>query len=184
MSQLKKTQQAIHEGCICPKCMRSFSGVSELLAHYEKCQQKSPGLEDSGGGGGSGRDGLKSFLGKAKQKLLSEPGRFLDTQILNQQLLQHQQQQQNQKGGSQEKSSPTGTPVYFNTFQNVEVSGVARSHFDDFRKIRSGRLERYASEANKLKIRLSKLVQGLEKYPNLLAKTSASGCKQNKKNLY
>lgn len=164
MSELKKTQQAIHEGFICSKCMRSFSGVSELLTHYDKCQQKSSGQED-----GSNRDSnsFKGFLGKAKQKLLSEPGRFLDAQILNQQLLQHQQQQQR----SQEKASPTGTATYFNTFQNVEVSGVSRSHFDEFRKIRSGRLERYASEANKLKIRLSKLVQGLEKFPGLLAKS-------------
>lgn len=163
MSELKKTQQAIHEGFICSKCMKSFSGVPELLNHYDKCQQKPLGYEDSGS---KDTNSLKGFLGKAKQKLLNEHGRFLDTQILNQQLLQHQQQQK-----SQEKSSPSGPAVYFNTFQNVEVSGVSRSHFDEFRKIRSGRLERYASEANKLKIRLSKLVRGLEKYPTLLAKS-------------
>ncbi|CAL8073025.1 unnamed protein product [Orchesella dallaii] len=164
MSELKKTQQAIHEGFICSKCMRSFSGVPELLVHYDKCQPKT--VEDNIK---QDSNSFKGFLGKAKQKLLTEPGRFLDTQILNQQLLQQQQQQQ----GGPEKASPTGTPVYFNAFQNVEVSGVARSHFDEFYKIRSGRLERYASEANKLKIRLSKLIGGLEKFPNLLSKSSA-----------
>jgi hypothetical protein len=193
MSEIRQAQQAITEGFICANCRRQFSGVQELLTHFEKCQDKGGGGftgESSGGDTESG--GFKGFLGKAKQKLKfnNEQKLFFDSQgggsgnnVNSSTSTNYGGGGSNGGGGSgsgfnNDKGSPTTIiATYFNDFESaVEVKGLSRSHFDEFRRIRSGRMERYAAESNKLKIRLSKLVLGLEKFPNLMTKSTA-GCK-------
>lgn len=48
----------------------------------------------------------------------------------------------------------------------VQTVGVARSSSDYFKAVRSARLERYATETNKLLIRLDKLVCNMPNEPN------------------
>lgn len=171
MSEIRQAQEAISEGFICANCRRQFGGVSELLTHYELCQKKGGGGDENGAS-----SGFKSIFGKARQKLKFE-SQQIQSQFQQQQPSWSSSRGPQQGSGFQDKSSPT--PTYFNDFDtSTDVQGVVRSSFEDFRKIRSGRMERYAAESNKLKIRLSKLVSGLEKFPGLMTKSTA-GCKHN-----
>ncbi|XP_072944020.1 rabenosyn-5 [Epargyreus clarus] len=62
-------------------------------------------------------------------------------------------------------------PVKFNTQEyypyEEQSVGVSRSSTDYFKGVRSARLERYATETNKLLIRLDKLVSNMPTEPNL-----------------
>ncbi|XP_021949113.1 rabenosyn-5 [Folsomia candida] len=166
MSEIRQAQEAISEGFICANCRRQFGGVSELLTHYELCQKKGGGGDENGAS-----SGFKSIFGKARQKLKFE-SQQIQSQFQQQQPSWSSSRGPQQGSGFQDKSSPT--PTYFNDFDtSTDVQGVVRSSFEDFRKIRSGRMERYAAESNKLKIRLSKLVSGLEKFPGLMTKSTA-----------
>jgi len=167
MSEIRQAQQAITEGFICANCRKQLGGVEELLSHYEKCQSQ----QISGQFGESSENGntFKGLLGKAKKKLKFNEHKFPEPQPSS------LSSSQGYGSSTNEKGSPT--PTYYNEFDNAhEGIGVSRTFFDEFRKIRSGRMERYAAESNKLKIRLSKLVSGLEKFPHLMTKASA-GCK-------
>lgn len=52
-------------------------------------------------------------------------------------------------------------------YPEEQVIGVSRSSTDYFKAVRSARLERYATETNKLLIRLDKLVCNMPVEPNL-----------------
>lgn len=168
MSEIRQAQEAISEGFICANCRKQFGGVSELLTHFDLCERGGAvGGEENGAS-----SGLKSIFGKARQKLRFDSVQLQSTLPSTNSSAFGGYQSSGGGSGLQEKSSPT--PIYFNDFDTaVEVVGSWRSSFEDFRKVRSGRLERYAAESNKLKIRLSKLVGGLEKFPSFLTKSSA-----------
>lgn len=124
------------EGFLCPICKEDLKSPDRLTTHFESAHS-----DDD-------QDLLKSFKDifiTAKNKIK----RFDDNKASNNQA----------SANFPSKFVSAQTPIY------PQDVGVDCSHFSYFRAIRTPRLERYATETNKLIIRLHKLLTDLPSDP-------------------
>lgn len=132
--------EEVLEGFLCPICKEDLKSSDRLTAHFDSAHS-----DDD-------QDLLKSFKDifiTAKNRIT----RFDDSS----------RQSNNQAAGGQlnPKKINVPAPVY------PQDVGVDCSHISYFRAIRTPRLERYATETNKLIIRLHKLLTDLPNDPAL-----------------
>lgn len=127
--------EEVMEGFLCPICKQNFQSPDRLTAHFDTHS------EDD-------QDFLKSF----KDMFISAKNRI---KRFDETISPNVQSSSNFQPGKLNVLAP----VYP---QNV---GADCSHFSYFRAIRTPRLERYATETNKLIIRLHKLLTDLPRDP-------------------
>lgn len=101
------------------------------------------------------------FLGKAKKILKSDnPFEILEKAHKS----SSQKKQEHIEWDPQDFGNSTYIMIalfWFNVTSDARMAGVVRSHWTDFRKFRSSRMDFYAAETNKLIIRLDKIVSCL-----------------------
>lgn len=127
----------ILEGFLCPICKADLKSASQLTNHFESLHQEEQDVLKS----------LKDIFGKAKKIILNNNDADL-LETFDKAL----------KFNNQER-------YYYDSEE--QTVGVSRSSSDYFKAVRSARLERYATETNKLLIRLDKLVCNMPTEPNL-----------------
>jgi rabenosyn-5 len=124
----------IVEGFICPICRSDEKKLERLLQHFEEKHSEEKDLVQT----------FRDVFKIAKKKILnldeSEFSRSFENTLKS------------------SKSLLSGNP--FQDFEVVEPQeiGVIQDHIDFFKALRNPRLERYATETNKLIIRLNKLL--------------------------
>lgn len=121
----------VMEGFLCPICKADFRSPDRLTAHFDTHSEDDQDLLKA----------FKDILISAKNKI-----KRIDDGISNNTL---------SAGTSQPGKLNVSAPVY------PQDVGVDMSHISYFRTIRTPRLERYATETNKLIIRLHKLLTDL-----------------------
>lgn len=132
----------ILEGFLCPICKADLKTPERLTAHVEQQHSEEQDLLKS----------LKEMFSFAKKKILnldetaSELARNLDSSL--------------QGAGS--GSARVENPI----FALGQTVGTDCDHLSYFKAVRNPRLERYATETNKLIIRLDKLLDGLPSDPD------------------
>lgn len=124
--------QQILEGFLCPMCKKDLKTPDRLLAHAEKEHSEEQDILKS----------FKDILITAKKKI-----RYFDENISFDQSLTNS----NKPSYSQEQLKLKYPPL-------PQVIGTDLNHISYFNAIRTPRLERYATETNKLIIRLHKLL--------------------------
>lgn len=158
MNPFDTDESEIIEGFLCPICRRDLKNPDRLTAHVEREHAEvEPDVLQSF------TSSLSSFAIKSRNKLLSRSndspaGRTLD-------------------GATAGNSSANGTDYFYNqsstssntaavrAFTYVQEVGVDRDHTAHFKAIRTPRVERYATETNKLIIRLHKLLTNRPEEP-------------------
>lgn len=131
--------QEVLEGFLCPLCMKDLGDVIQLQVHFEESHSK----EDQ-----AFVQSLKDLFGKAKKKIASydsEPSEQLVSPL---------------------KLTKTDLSVHPVSGVRLDLcktgeEGVKRNHFAEFKKIRSSRVDRYATETNRLIVRLDKLLTNI-----------------------
>ncbi|XP_058835723.1 rabenosyn-5 [Topomyia yanbarensis] len=129
----------ILEGFLCPICKADLKTPERLTAHVEQEHSEEQDLLKS----------LKEMFSFAKKKILNldetanDLARSFDSSL--------------QVGGKQERAVAVANPILL----PGQLVGTDCDHMSYFRAVRNPRLERYASETNKLIIRLDKLLDGL-----------------------
>jgi rabenosyn-5 len=124
----------IVEGFICPICRSDEKNIETLLKHFDEQHSEEKDLIST----------FRDVFKIAKKKILN-----FDDNDLSRTL---------------ENTLKTSKSLMYNPFQELEFSeepqdiGVLTNHFDYFKAIRNPRIERYATETNKLIIRLNKLL--------------------------
>ncbi|XP_062539715.1 rabenosyn-5 [Armigeres subalbatus] len=132
----------ILEGFLCPICKADLKTPERLTVHVEQQHSEEQDLLKS----------LKEMFSFAKKKILNldetatDLARSLDSSL------------QVVGGGRQERAVAVVNPILMSIDQMV---GTDCDHMSYFKAVRNPRLERYASETNKLIIRLDKLLDGL-----------------------
>lgn len=153
MNPFDTDESEIIEGFLCPICRRDLKNPDRLTAHVEKehAEVEQDALQ-------SFTSSLSSFAIKSRNKLLSRgndsaAGRTFD-------------------GPTAGNSSANGSDYYnqssssaVRAFTYVQEVGVDRDHTAHFKAIRTPRVERYATETNKLIIRLHKLLTNRPEEP-------------------
>lgn len=124
-------REEVMEGFLCPICKANFQSPDRLTAHFDTHSEDDQDLLKS----------FKDIFISAKNKIK----RFDDTISPNTQT----------SSNFQPGKLNVPAPVY------PQEVGTDCSHFSYFRAIRTPRLERYATETNKLIIRLHKLLTDL-----------------------
>ncbi|XP_055524232.1 rabenosyn-5 [Wyeomyia smithii] len=133
----------ILEGFLCPICKADLKTPERLTVHVEQEHSEEQDLLKS----------LKEMFSFAKKKILnldetaSDLARSLDSSL--------------QVVGRQERLA-TVNPIHL----PGQLVGTDCDHMGYFKAVRNPRLERYASETNKLIIRLDKLLDGLPSDPD------------------
>ncbi|XP_013194859.2 rabenosyn-5 [Amyelois transitella] len=130
------SNEEILEGFLCPICKADLKSASQLTSHFESLHSEEQDVLKS----------LKDIFGKAKKIILNNDDTDLKETFDRALKLNYQEHQ------------------YY--YQEEQVIGVIRSSTDYFKAVRSARLERYATETNKLLIRLDKLVCNMPADPN------------------
>lgn len=121
----------VMEGFLCPICKANFQSPDQLTAHFDTHSEDDQDLLKS----------FKEMFISARNKIIRNDDTFSPN---------------TQSGANfQAKKVNVRAPIYP---QNV---GTDCSHMSYFRAIRTPRLERYATETNKLIIRLHKLLTDL-----------------------
>lgn len=123
----------IREGFLCPSCREDLKSVEFLVEHVEKEHAEERDAFASA---------FKDFFNKAKRKLKVN----FD---------------ENRSSSSSEREFKDPIRSWnnpFNSMEKYQTVGKDKSHLDAFNEERNPRLERYASEANKLIIRLNKIL--------------------------
>ncbi|XP_049867079.1 rabenosyn-5 [Pectinophora gossypiella] len=129
-------EEQILEGFLCPICKADLKSATQLTSHFESQHQEDQDVLRS----------LKDIFGKAKKIILNNDDTELKETFDRALKINYQEQ-------------------YY--YQNEDqVVGISRSSTDYFKGVRSARLERYATETNKLLIRLDKLVCNMPAEPN------------------
>merc|ERR1719334_2167422 len=133
-------------GFLCPLCMKDLGDVIQLQVHFEEDHSK----EDV-----AFVQSLKDLFGKAKKRILSDEESL--TQLSEPKL---------RLAPSYENLHPV-SGIRLDTFTKEEKEkAVSRSHFEGFKKIRSSRVDRYATETNRLIVRLDKLLENMPSEAN------------------
>ncbi|XP_037937045.1 rabenosyn-5 [Teleopsis dalmanni] len=153
----------ILEGFLCPICRADLKSSEVLLEHFERYHAEE-------------QDALKSIFkdifSKAKKKIRQN---FDDSFDLSRNL----EKNASISGGSGSQNngiitapsaSNAHTRMNVYNFMDRQEIGTQRDHLEYFQVIRNPRIERYASETNKLIIRLHKLLKDMPQDP-LLRKT-------------
>jgi len=134
-------QGEVLEGFLCPLCMKDLGDVIQLQVHFEEDHSK----EDV-----AFVQSLKDLFGKAKKRILADEESL--TQLSEPKL---------RLAPSYENLHPV-SGIRLDTFTKEEKEkAVSRSHFEGFKKIRSSRVDRYATETNRLIVRLDKLLENM-----------------------
>ncbi|EDS40233.1 rabenosyn-5 [Culex quinquefasciatus] len=139
---LLRDDAEILEGFLCPICKADLKTPERLTAHVEQQHSEEQDLLKS----------LREMFSFAKKKILnldetaSELARNLDSSL-------------GQGGGG-------GVKVENPILAAGQVVGTDCDHLSYFKAVRNPRLERYATETNKLIIRLDKLLDGLPSDPD------------------
>lgn len=138
----------VMEGFLCPLCMKDLGDVVQLQVHFEESHSK----EDA-----AFVKSLKDLFGKAKSAIQSNEETTID--LVHQPKLRLVPERTNidpVSGVRLDLYPPSSTS-----------EAPSRSHFQHFRNIRSSRVDRYATETNRLVVRLDKLLRDM---PGDLAK--------------
>lgn len=134
----------IIEGFLCPMCRQDLKNADRLMQHVEKDHS-----EDL--------DVLQSFREIFSKPSLSSFALKSKNRLLNRNEPSYSRNFDGQSPG-QSSSAPTNDYPVRQQFNYVQELGVDREHSAHFKSIRTPRVERYATETNKLIIRLHKLL--------------------------
>lgn len=130
----------IIEGFICPICKSDERNYDNLIDHFQKSHSDDKDLLSS----------LKDVFRSAKKKILnfdeSELSKTFDSTLKSSISLISGNQNQNQYQDG------------FEIIEEPQELGLCVDYFQFFKGIRNPRIERYATETNKLIIRLNKLL--------------------------
>jgi len=137
-------QGEVLEGFLCPLCMKDLGDVIQLQVHFEESHSK----EDQ-----AFVQSLKDLFGKAKKRILSDEEAI--TTLTPPKL---------KLAPSYDNIHPV-SGIRLDTYQ-ADQGRVARGHFAEFKKIRSSRVDRYATETNRLIVRLDKLLENMPSEAN------------------
>jgi len=130
------------EGFLCPLCMKDLGDVIQLQLHFDEAHPK----EDQ-----AFVQNLKDFFGKAKRILSDETD--LATNATPPKL---------KLAPSQDDNFHPVSGVRRDLFQPVDPSEMSsKSHFAEFKRIRSSRVDRFATETNRLIVRLDRLLENM-----------------------
>lgn len=133
----------ILEGFICPICREDLKSLEFLHDHFEKSHAEDDDLKTM----------FKEILSKAKKKINFDLSRNLEKNATI----------SSTSGATaiiRETSNSRSRMNVYNFMDHQEI-GIERPLLDYFQSIRNPRLERYASETNKLIIRLHKLLKDM-----------------------
>uniref|UniRef100_A0A1A9ZP53 FYVE-type domain-containing protein n=1 Tax=Glossina pallidipes TaxID=7398 RepID=A0A1A9ZP53_GLOPL len=138
----------ILEGFLCPICHEDLKSLEFLTEHFEKTHTEE-------------QDALKSMFkdifSKAKKKIkLNLDEKFDFSRNFDKSIALTSRIEETTVSTT---NARTRLNIY--NFMDQQKEGVERSHIDYFQTVRNPRLERYASETNKLIIRLHKLVKDM-----------------------
>lgn len=150
------TSDEILEGFLCPICRADLKSIDFLTEHFARQHAEE-------------EDALKSVFNiftKAKKKILNN---FDDDRVPASQATSSATGAAASSGaaGAVSTGGARGSTSNARTRNNVynymtkQTCGAENSHFDYFQSVRNPRLERYASETNKLIIRLHRLLKDL-----------------------
>lgn len=128
-------EEEILEGFLCPICKADLKSASQLTSHFESLHSEDQDVLRS----------LKDVFGKAKKIILNKDDTELKETFDRALKFNYQEQ------------------YYYP--DEVQSVGVSRSSTEYLKRVRSARLERYATETNKLLIRLDKLVCNMPSDP-------------------
>jgi len=132
------------EGFLCPLCMKDLGDVIQLQIHFDEAHSK----EDQ-----AFVQSLKDLFGKAK-KILAEDS--------NNQENDHLTGPKLKLAPSEDDRWHPVSGIHHDVFPGQETSQLSsQSHINEFKKIRSSRVDRYATETNRLIVRLDKLLDQL-----------------------
>lgn len=131
----------IMEGFICPMCKTDYKNPDKLLQHFNELHSEEKDLIST----------FRDVFKNAKKKILNE----------------------NELSRTFENTLKTSKSLLSNTLLENEFYyepvyqdiGVIRDHVEYFKEMRSLRVERFATQTNKLVIRLDKLLTGRPKDP-------------------
>lgn len=151
------TSDEILEGFLCPICRADLKSIDFLTDHFARQHAEE-------------EDALKSvfkdIFTKAKKKILNN---FDDDRVPASTTASATSASSaagagaaggaRGANGSRTSNASTRNNVY--NYMSKQSVGAERSHFDYFQSVRNPRLERYASETNKLIIRLHRLLKDL-----------------------
>ncbi|KAI8127980.1 Rabenosyn-5 [Lucilia cuprina] len=135
---------AILEGFICPMCREDLKSLEFLTDHFDKAHAEDDDL----------RTLFKDIFSKAKKKINFDLSRSLEKNATI------STSRSGAEPNVRETSNARSRMNVFNFMDHQEV-GVEHSLTEYFQSIRNPRLERYASETNKLIIRLHKLLKDM-----------------------
>lgn len=135
----------ILEGFICPICREDLKSLEFLTDHFDKAHAEDDDIKTL----------FKEIFSKAKKKINFDLSRSLEKNATI---------SSGSRGGNEptvkDTSNARSRMNIFNFMDHQEV-GVERSQTEYFQSVRNPRLERYASETNKLIIRLHKLLKDM-----------------------
>ncbi|XP_037889774.1 rabenosyn-5 isoform X2 [Glossina fuscipes] len=138
----------ILEGFLCPICHEDLKSLEFLTEHFEKTHAEEQDVLKSI---------FKDIFSKAKKKIklnLDEKFDFSRNSDKSIALTSRIEE-------TTVSTTNVRTRLNIYNFMDQQKEGVERSHIDYFQTVRNPRLERYASETNKLVIRLHKLVKDM-----------------------
>ncbi|XP_030383732.1 rabenosyn-5 [Scaptodrosophila lebanonensis] len=142
------TSCEILEGFLCPICREDLKSIDFLTDHFSRAHAEE-------------EDALKSvfkdIFTKAKKKILNNLNDDRGTSSYS------GGSSSATRGGNGEQRNPNNARTRMNVynFMGKQTVGAECSHFEYFQSVRNPRLERYASETNKLIIRLHRLLKDL-----------------------
>jgi len=126
------------EGFLCPLCMKDLGDVIQLQLHFDEAHPK----EDQ-----AFVQNLKDFFGKAK-RILSDETDLAPSKL--------------KLAPSQDENSHPVSGIRRDLFQSLEPEELSsKSHFAELKKIRSSRVDRFATETNRLIVRLDRLLENM-----------------------
>ncbi|XP_013119063.2 rabenosyn-5 [Stomoxys calcitrans] len=139
----------ILEGFICPICREDLKSLEFLISHFERLHPEEDDLKTT----------FREIFSKAKKKIKSNFEETFDLSRNNASI--------SSRGSStasnaiaKETSNARSRMNCFN-FMDYQEVGKEQQHMEYFQSMRNPRLERYASETNKLIIRLHKLLKDM-----------------------
>lgn len=135
----------VMEGFLCPLCMKDLGDVVQLQVHFEESHSKEdPAFVKS----------LKDLFGKAKNAIQSNEEPTIDLS-----------QQPKLRLVPERTNIDPVSGVRLDIFPSYKSEGPGRSHLQEFKKIRSSRVDRYATETNRIVVRLDKLLRDMPSDP-------------------
>lgn len=140
MNPFEADEAEIIEGFLCPMCRQDLKNADRLMVHVEREHSEDQDVLQSFKEIFS-KPSLSSFALKSKNRLLSRGD--LDGPS---------------SGNAISPNNHADSSRYPQQFNYVQDVGVDREHSAHFKSIRTPRVERYATETNKLIIRLHKLL--------------------------